>query len=71
VSLIELTVVDLNNIWHNNQLKKSDESINSNVAAESLHDPDKLRYFQERIQRKLMYLHKKGIQDRRGTLIQM
>jgi hypothetical protein len=29
VSLVELTVVDLNDIWHDDQLKKSGESISS------------------------------------------
>jgi hypothetical protein len=60
VSFIKLTVVDLNNIWQNDQLKKSGESISPKVAAESLHDPDELGYFQERVRRKLMNLHKKA-----------
>jgi hypothetical protein len=46
VSLIELTVIDLNNIWHDNQLKKLSENTSHKVAAESLHDPDELGYFQ-------------------------
>jgi hypothetical protein len=46
VSFVKLTVVDLNNIWQNDQPKKSGESISSKVAAESLHDPDELGYFQ-------------------------
>jgi hypothetical protein len=45
MSLVELTVIDLNNIWQDNQLKKSGESISPKVAAESLHDPDELGYF--------------------------
>jgi hypothetical protein len=49
LSLVELTIVDLNDIWHDDQLKKSGESISSKVAAEGLHDPNKLGNFQERV----------------------
>jgi hypothetical protein len=65
VSLVKLTVVDLDNIWHDNQLKKSGENICPKVAAESFHDPDELGYFQESVRRKLMNLHRKIIQNRR------
>jgi hypothetical protein len=47
VSFVELTVVDLNNVQHNNQLEESGESINPKVASESPHDPNKLGHFQE------------------------
>jgi hypothetical protein len=47
VSFIELTVVDLNNVRHNNQLEESGESVSPKVAAESPHDPNKLGHFQE------------------------
>jgi hypothetical protein len=47
VSLVELTIVDLNNIWHDNQLKKSGKSMSPKVAAKSLHDPNKLGHFQK------------------------
>jgi hypothetical protein len=69
VSLVELTVVDLNDIWHDDQLKKSGESISSKVAAEGLHDPNKLGHFQERVRRKLMNLHGKSIQNCRKNRI--
>jgi hypothetical protein len=45
MSLVKLTVVDLNNTWLDNQLKKLGESISPEVAAESLHDLDELAYF--------------------------
>jgi hypothetical protein len=48
VSLVELTVVDLNDIWNDDQLKKSGESVGTKVAAEGLHDPNELGHFQER-----------------------
>jgi hypothetical protein len=69
VSLVELTAVDLNDIWHDNQLKKSGESISPKVAAESLHDPNKLGHFQERVRRKLVNLHRESIQNRRKNRI--
>jgi hypothetical protein len=47
VSFVELTVVDLNNVRHNNKLEESGESISPKVAAESPHDPNKLGHFQE------------------------
>jgi hypothetical protein len=48
VSLIEVTIVDFNDIWNDDQLKKSGESVGAKVAAEGLHDPNELRHFQER-----------------------
>jgi hypothetical protein len=42
MSFIELAVVNLNNIWHNHQLKESSENVSPEVAAESLNDPNKL-----------------------------
>jgi hypothetical protein len=42
VSFVELPVVDFDNIWHNDQLKKSCESIGTKVTPEGLHDPNKL-----------------------------
>jgi hypothetical protein len=48
VSFVELTVVDLNDIWHDDQLKKSGESVSSKVAAEGFHDPNKHGHLQER-----------------------
>jgi hypothetical protein len=64
VSFVELTVVDFNDIWHDDQLKKSCESVSAKVIAEGLHDPNELGYFQERGRRKLMDLHGKSIQNR-------
>jgi hypothetical protein len=47
VSFVEFTVIDLNNVRHNNQLEESGESVSPKVAAGSLHDPNKLGHFQE------------------------
>jgi hypothetical protein len=69
VSLVELTVIDLNDIWHDDQLKKSGESVSSKVAAEVLHDPNKLGHFQERGRRKMMNLHRGNVQNRRKNRI--
>jgi hypothetical protein len=57
VSFVKLTVVDLDNIWHNDYLKKSSDNIYPEITAKSLHDPNELRYFQEIVRRKLMNLH--------------
>jgi hypothetical protein len=59
-----LTVVNLDNIWYNNQLKQSSENICPKVAAKNLHDPDKLGHFQKRVRRKLMNLHRLHVQNR-------
>jgi hypothetical protein len=48
VSFVELTVVDLNDVEHDDQLEESCESINTKVAAEGFHDPNELGNFQER-----------------------
>jgi hypothetical protein len=42
MSFIELVVINLNNIRHNHQLNESSENVSPEVAAESLHDPNKL-----------------------------
>jgi hypothetical protein len=63
VSFVELPVVEFNDIWHDDQLKKSRESIGTKVAPEGLHDPNELGHFQERRRRKLMDLHRKSIQN--------
>jgi hypothetical protein len=60
VSLVELTVVDLNEIWNDDQLRKSGESVSTKVAAEDFHVPNKLGHFQENGRRKLMNLHRKA-----------
>jgi hypothetical protein len=64
VSLVELAVVDFDDVWYDNQLKKSRESIGTKVAPEGLHDPNELGHFQKRRRRKLMDLHRKSIQNR-------
>jgi hypothetical protein len=48
VSFVELTVIDLNDIWHDDQLEKSYETVSTKVAAEGFHDPNELGNFQER-----------------------
>jgi hypothetical protein len=50
VGFIVLAVAELDNIWHNNHLEQSGESISTEVTPESLHDPKELRYFQKRVQ---------------------
>jgi hypothetical protein len=42
MSFIKLAVVNLNDIRHNHQLEESSENVSPEVAAESLHDPNKL-----------------------------
>jgi hypothetical protein len=69
VSLVELTVIDFNDIWNDDQLKESGESVSAKVAAEGLHDPNELRHFQEGGRRKLMNLHRKSIQNSRKDKI--
>jgi hypothetical protein len=48
VSFVELTVIDLNDVWHDDQLEESCESINIKVTTEGFHDPNELGNFQER-----------------------
>jgi hypothetical protein len=48
VSFIELTVIDLNDVGHDDQLEESCESISTKVAAEGFHDPNEIGNFQER-----------------------
>jgi hypothetical protein len=50
LSFVELPVVNFYDIPHNNQFKESCESIGIKVTFGGLHDPDKLRNFQERCQ---------------------
>jgi hypothetical protein len=45
VRFVELTIVDLINVRHNNQLEESSENVSPKVATESLHDPNKLGNF--------------------------
>jgi hypothetical protein len=49
MSFVILTIVDLDNVWHNNQLKYSGKNIGTKVTAETLHNPDELGYFQKRV----------------------
>jgi hypothetical protein len=48
VSFVELPVVDFYDGWHNDQLKKSRESIGIEVKSEGLHDPNELGHLLER-----------------------
>jgi hypothetical protein len=45
MSFIELAIVDLNNIRHNDQLEESGENVSPEVAAKCPHDPNKLGHF--------------------------
>jgi hypothetical protein len=47
VSFVELTIIDLNDVEHDDQLEESCESISTKVA-EGFHDPNELGNFQER-----------------------
>jgi hypothetical protein len=49
VGFVVLAVAELDNIQHNNQLEQSGENIRTKVTPESLHNPEKLRYFQKRV----------------------
>jgi hypothetical protein len=48
LSFVEFPVINFYDIRHDNQFKESCKSIDTKVTAESLHDPSKLRNFQER-----------------------
>jgi hypothetical protein len=48
VSFVELTVINPNDVEHDDQLEESCESISTKVAAEGFHDPNELGNFQER-----------------------
>jgi hypothetical protein len=48
VSFVELTVIDLNDVGHDDQLEEAYESISTKVAAEGFHNPNELGNFQER-----------------------
>jgi hypothetical protein len=42
VGFVELPVINFNNVWHNDQLKKPRESVSTKITPEGLHDPNKL-----------------------------
>jgi hypothetical protein len=47
MSLVKFTIVEIDNIWHDDQLEESGKNISAEVAPESLHDPKELGDFQE------------------------
>jgi hypothetical protein len=63
--VVELPVAGLDNLGNNYQLVESGKGINTEVTAEGLHYPNKFRHLKKRHQRKLVDLHRKGIQNRR------
>jgi hypothetical protein len=65
LTVIELPVTTLNDLRDNHQFVESGEGIDNGIAAEGLHNPDELRHFKERCQRKLVDLHRKGIKNSR------
>jgi hypothetical protein len=63
LSLVELPVADLDNVGNNYQFIEFGESVNTEITAKGLQDPNKLRHFKKRCRRKLVDLHEKGVQD--------
>jgi hypothetical protein len=65
LTVIELPVITLDDLGDNHQFVESGEGIDTEIAAEGLHNPNELRHFKERRRRKLMDLHRKGIKNSR------
>jgi hypothetical protein len=49
VRFVVLTVVELGNVWHDDQLEQSGEKISAEVTPESLRNPKKLGNVQKRV----------------------
>jgi hypothetical protein len=47
VSLVKLTIVELDDIWHDYQLEESGKNISAEIACKSLHDQEEFGDFQE------------------------
>jgi hypothetical protein len=69
LSVVELPVTDLDNLGNNYQFVESDKGVNTEVTAEGFHDPNKFRHLKKRRRRKLVDLHRKGIQNRRQNQV--
>jgi hypothetical protein len=63
LGVMEMPVAALDDLGDNHQFVESGEGIDTGIAAEGLHDRNELRHLEERRQRKLVDLHRKGIQD--------
>jgi hypothetical protein len=63
LGVIELPVAALDNFGDNHQFVESGKGMDTEVAAEGLHDPNEFSYLRKRSRRKLMDLHRKGIQN--------
>jgi hypothetical protein len=63
LSVIELPVAALDNLRDNHQFVESGKGVDTRVAAEGLHDPNEFRHLKKRSRRKLVDLHRKGIQN--------
>jgi hypothetical protein len=47
VSLVVLAAVELDNIWHNDQLEQTGKKVGAKVTPESFHNLEKLRDLQK------------------------
>jgi hypothetical protein len=47
VSLIILTIIELDDIRHDDQLEETGKNVSTEVTSESFHDPEKLGNLQE------------------------
>jgi hypothetical protein len=65
LSVIELPVAGLDNLGNNYQFVESGKGVDNGVTAEGLHDPNEFRHFEKRRRRKLVDLHRTGIQNSR------
>jgi hypothetical protein len=57
LTVIELPVFTFDDLRDNHQFVESGEGIDARIAAEGLQNPNKLRHFKERCQRKLVDFH--------------
>jgi hypothetical protein len=69
LSVIELPVAALDNFGDNHQFIASSKGVDAGVAAEGLHDPNEFRHLKKRRRRKLVDLHRKGIQNSRQNRV--
>jgi hypothetical protein len=63
LSVIELPVAGIDNLGNNYQFVESGEGVDTEVTTEGLHDPNEFRNLKKRRRRKLVDLHRKGVQN--------
>jgi hypothetical protein len=69
LSVIKLPIAGLDNLGDNHQFIEYGKGMDTEIAAEGLHDPNEFRYLKKRRRRKLVDLHRKGIQNSRQDRI--